>query len=129
MENQQTSVETAETFTWTVKNFSKLSAKLYSENFFIGGHPWRILMFPKGNNVDCLSIYLDAGVSANLSDGWTRFAKFKLSLINKVNSNMTKTKETVHEFNAKEKDWGSLHSCLYVKLGTLAKALLWMILV
>ncbi|OIV90444.1 hypothetical protein TanjilG_01922 [Lupinus angustifolius] len=106
MENQQRSDETAETFTWTIKNFSKLLKKLYSENFFIGGHPWRILMFPKGNNVDYLSIYLDAGDSANLPYGWSRFAKFKLSLINKVNSKRTKTLETEHEFNAKEDDWG-----------------------
>ncbi|KAF1878064.1 hypothetical protein Lal_00022773 [Lupinus albus] len=106
MENQQTSDKTAEKFTWTVKNFSKLSSKLYSENFFIGGHPWRIFMFPKGNNVDYLSIYLDAGDSANLPYGWSIFAKFKLSLINKVKSNMTKTKETEHEFNARENDWG-----------------------
>ncbi|XP_019426717.1 PREDICTED: MATH domain and coiled-coil domain-containing protein At3g58270-like isoform X1 [Lupinus angustifolius] len=106
MENQRRSDETAETFTWTIKNFSKLRNKLFSEIFFIGGHPWRVFIFPKGNNVDYLSIYLDAGDSANLPYGWSRFAKFKLSLINKVNSKMTKTKETEHEFNARENDWG-----------------------
>ncbi|CAL0299471.1 unnamed protein product [Lupinus luteus] len=106
MENQQRSDETAETFTWTIKSFSKLRNKLYSEIFFIGGHPWRLFIFPKGNNVDYLSIYLDAGDSANLPYGWSRLAKFKLSLINKVNSKMTKTKETEHEFNARESDWG-----------------------
>ncbi|CAL0299480.1 unnamed protein product [Lupinus luteus] len=122
MENRQTSDETAETFRWTIKNFSNLGKKLYSESFFIGGHQWQILMFPKGNNVDYLSIYLVAGDSANLPDGWTRFAKFKLSLINKVNSKMTKTKETEHEFNAKEDDWGfpsflSLHKILDLSKG------------
>ncbi|KAK7256510.1 hypothetical protein RIF29_29961 [Crotalaria pallida] len=107
MENQKTREEVFEKFTWTVKNFSKLNTnRLYSENFFIGGHPWRILIYPKGNNVNYFSVYLDAGDTANLPYGWTRFAKFKLILINKVHSEMTKTKETAHRFNARENDWG-----------------------
>lgn len=107
MENQLIStVVEFDKFTWTIKNFSELnSEKLYSETFFIGGHPWRILMFPKGNNVNYLSIYLDA-VDTGLPHGWSRIAKFKLALINKFNSKMTITKETEHHFNAKESAWG-----------------------
>lgn len=51
----------------------------------------RILLFPNGNNVDFLSIYLEAG-STNLPKGWTRDANFRLSLYNQVNSDMTITK-------------------------------------
>ncbi|RYR70603.1 hypothetical protein Ahy_A02g004930 [Arachis hypogaea] len=39
-------------------------------------------MFPKGNKVDYLSIYLDASDAATLPNGWTRFSKFQLVLIN-----------------------------------------------
>ncbi|KAL1331738.1 hypothetical protein AAHE18_12G208400 [Arachis hypogaea] len=104
MENQEKIGETFETFKWTIKDFCKLkSKKIYSQNFYIGGHSWRILMYPKGNNVDYLSIYLDAGT---LADVETRFSKFKLVLINQVNDKLTQIKETQHTFNARESDWG-----------------------
>ncbi|KAL4338838.1 hypothetical protein S245_041616 [Arachis hypogaea] len=104
MENQEKIGETFETFKWTIKDFYKLkSKKIYSQNFYIGGHSWRILMYPKGNKVDYLSIYLDAGT---LPDVETRFSKFKLVLINQVNDKLTQIKETQHTFNARESDWG-----------------------
>ncbi|XP_061363941.1 MATH domain and coiled-coil domain-containing protein At3g58370-like [Gastrolobium bilobum] len=107
MENQKTRDKTFEKFTWTIQNFSKLSCEeLYSENFFICGHSWRIIIFPKGNDVDFLSIYLDAGDVSKLPCGWRRFTEFKLALINQVNGKMTITKDDVHHFNAREVDWG-----------------------
>ncbi|XP_057745674.1 MATH domain and coiled-coil domain-containing protein At3g58370-like [Arachis stenosperma] len=74
----------------------------------------RILMYPKGNKVDYLSIYLDAGT---LPDVETRFSKFKLVLINQVNDKLTQIKgifriylspvlKFLHTFNARESDWG-----------------------
>ncbi|XP_057422589.1 ubiquitin C-terminal hydrolase 12-like isoform X1 [Lotus japonicus] len=118
MDNQLTSDKTYEKFTWTIKNFSKLKTKkLYSENFVIGGHPWRILIFPKGNNTSYLSIYLDAGGDlSNLPNDWSRVEKFKLSLINQVNGKMTITKEYEHQFNARESDWGSTMFITLVEL-------------
>ncbi|XLS83172.1 hypothetical protein HN51_049003 [Arachis hypogaea] len=93
MENQEKIGETFETFKWTIKDFCKLkSKKIYSQNFYIGGHSWRILMYPKGNNVDYLSIYLDAGT---LADVETRFSKFKLVLINQVNDKLTQIKARI----------------------------------
>ncbi|XP_061351809.1 MATH domain and coiled-coil domain-containing protein At3g58270-like [Gastrolobium bilobum] len=108
MENRNTSDnKTFEKFTWTIKNFSKLKSKnLYSENFILSGHQWRILIFPKGNSVDFLSIYLDAGDIAILPYGWSKITKFKFALINQVNEQMTITKETEHQFSAREIDWG-----------------------
>ncbi|MED6108126.1 hypothetical protein PIB30_020573 [Stylosanthes scabra] len=104
MENQKKIVESFDTFKWTIKDLSKLNTnKIYSQDFSLGGHSWRILVYPKGNNVDYLSIYLDAG---NLPVGHSRFTKFKLVLINQVNDKMTKIKETHHMFNAKHNDWG-----------------------
>ncbi|XP_061351808.1 MATH domain and coiled-coil domain-containing protein At3g27040-like [Gastrolobium bilobum] len=107
-----------EKFTWTIKNFSKLkSRQLYSENFFLSGHQWRIVIYPEGNNVlDFLSIFLGAGDIANLPYGWSKFAKFKLALMNQVNGKMTKTRETEYLFNAEEISCGFAS---FIRLGEL----------
>ncbi|XP_014517243.1 ubiquitin carboxyl-terminal hydrolase 12 [Vigna radiata var. radiata] len=56
-------------FTWRIDNFSRLNTKkLYSDIFVVGGYKWRVLIFPKGNNVDYLSMYLDVADSARLKN-------------------------------------------------------------
>ncbi|KAG6437546.1 hypothetical protein SASPL_102465 [Salvia splendens] len=70
-------------FTWKIENFSKVNMKKqYSEVFLVGGYKWRILTFPKGNNVDNLSMYLDVADSSALPY------------------------DTQHQFNSRESDWG-----------------------
>lgn len=49
----------------------------------------RVLIFPKGNNVDCLSMYLDVADSATLPYGWSRYAQFSLAVVNQVNPKYT----------------------------------------
>ncbi|KAL0418388.1 UNVERIFIED_CONTAM: Ubiquitin carboxyl-terminal hydrolase 13 [Sesamum radiatum] len=66
----------------------------------------RILIFPKGNNADYLSMYLDVGDSATLPYGWSRYAHFSLAVVNQVHSKYSVRKETQHQFNARENDWG-----------------------
>ncbi|URE13160.1 ubiquitin carboxyl-terminal hydrolase [Musa troglodytarum] len=97
-------------FTWAIKNFSRLKArKLYSDVFLVGGHQWRLLLFPKGNNVDSLSIYMDAADSASLVFGWTRFAHFGLTVIDQLKSNRSITKDSQNIFCAPRSDWGFPH--------------------
>ncbi|KAK9019655.1 hypothetical protein V6N11_054168 [Hibiscus sabdariffa] len=94
-------------FTWTVENFSRLNTKkLYSEIFFVGGYKWRILIFPKGNNVDCLSMYLDVADSETLPYGWSKYARFSLAVCHQIHNKYTIRKDTEHQFNARESDWG-----------------------
>ncbi|KAK3228593.1 hypothetical protein Dsin_000474 [Dipteronia sinensis] len=94
-------------FTWTIENFSRLNTKkLYSDFFFVGGYKWRILIFPKGNNVDHLSMYLDVADAATLPNGWSRFAQFSLAVINQIHSKFSIKKDTHHQFIARESDWG-----------------------
>ncbi|XP_059665784.1 uncharacterized protein LOC132311736 isoform X2 [Cornus florida] len=94
-------------FTWTIENFSKLNTKkLYSESFYVGGYKWRVLIFPKGNNVDHFSMYLDVADSATLPYGWSIDANFSLCVINGIHNSFTVKKETRHQFNAQESDWG-----------------------
>ncbi|KAK9129007.1 hypothetical protein Syun_017804 [Stephania yunnanensis] len=94
-------------FTWTIENFSRLNTKKhYSDFFVVGGYKWRVLIFPKGNNVDQLSMYLDVADSATLPYGWSRYAQFSLTVVNQVYFRHTVRKETQHQFNARESDWG-----------------------
>lgn len=94
-------------FTWRIENFSKINQrKYYSDTFIIGGYKWRVLLFPKGNNVDYLSIYLDVADAATLPYGWTRYAHFSLAIINQYDAKLSVRKDTQHQFNARENDWG-----------------------
>ncbi|XP_055831418.1 ubiquitin C-terminal hydrolase 12-like isoform X2 [Solanum dulcamara] len=94
-------------FAWTIENFSRLNVKkLYSEVFNVGGYKWRILIFPKGNNADQLSLYLDVADSPSLPYGWSRYAHFSLAVLNQVHNKFTVRKDTQHQFNARESDWG-----------------------
>ncbi|XP_047333400.1 ubiquitin C-terminal hydrolase 12-like isoform X1 [Impatiens glandulifera] len=94
-------------FTWTIDNFTRVNTKkLYSEIFYVGGYKWRALIFPKGNNVDHLSMYLDVADSSTLPYGWSRHAQFNLAVINQVHNKFTIRKDTQHQFNARESDWG-----------------------
>ncbi|CAL5194379.1 unnamed protein product [Lathyrus oleraceus] len=109
MEDEQSSVEKFEKFTWKVENFSRLNTnEVRSKPFVLGGYPWRILLFPKGNNVNIyLSVYLEAVQTANMSEGWRRDVKVKLHVFNQLDAKMTITKESKHEFNANQSiSWG-----------------------
>ncbi|XP_042511238.1 ubiquitin C-terminal hydrolase 12 isoform X3 [Macadamia integrifolia] len=107
VENQPVEDPPSSRFTWTIENFTRLNAKKhYSDVFFVGGFKWRVLIFPKGNNVDHLSMYLDVADSVNLPYGWSRYAQFSLAVINQIHNKYTVRKDTQHQFNARESDWG-----------------------
>ncbi|XP_060963248.1 MATH domain and coiled-coil domain-containing protein At3g58380-like isoform X2 [Cannabis sativa] len=94
-------------FTWEIYNFSKLRVKrLYSHIFNVGDFKWRILVFPEGNNVDYLSVYLDVADPVTVPHECCRNALFSLSVINQIHSEHTITKAIEHEFKAGEKDCG-----------------------
>ncbi|TQD98769.1 hypothetical protein C1H46_015584 [Malus baccata] len=95
MENQQQVAGelVTKSFTWTIENVSKLKTqKLYSEVFLVGDWKWRILVFPKGNNVKQLSLYLEVVDASDLPFLWTRYAQFSLTVVNQRSSNMSITK-------------------------------------
>lgn len=54
----------------------------------------RVLIFPKGNNVDCLSMYLDVADSSTLPYGWNRYAQFSLAVVNQINPKYSVKKGT-----------------------------------
>ncbi|KAG9160409.1 hypothetical protein Leryth_008815 [Lithospermum erythrorhizon] len=94
-------------FTWAIENFTRVNQKkLYSDVFVVGEFKWRVLIFPKGNNVDCLSVYLDVADSSNLPYGWSRYAQFSLAVVNQISSKYSIKKDTQHQFHQRESDWG-----------------------
>ncbi|KAL2900926.1 Ubiquitin carboxyl-terminal hydrolase 12, partial [Bienertia sinuspersici] len=106
-ENQAMEEPPTSKFTWTIEGFSRLNVKKhYSDVFVVGGYKWRILIFPKGNNVDYLSMYLDVADAPALPYGWSRYAAFSLLVVNQAHHKYSIRKETQHQFNARESDWG-----------------------
>ncbi|XP_043811542.1 MATH domain and coiled-coil domain-containing protein At3g58270-like [Manihot esculenta] len=65
-----------------------------------------LLLFPKGNNVNHLSIYLDVADSTSLPQGWIRDAKISFAVKNQLNNSLTVREDTRHVFQALAKDWG-----------------------
>jgi len=107
VENQPVEEPPSMKFTWTIENFTRLNTKKhYSDTFVVGGYKWRVLIFPKGNNVDHLSMYLDVADSPTLPYGWSRYAQFSLAVVNQIHTKYTIRKDTQHQFNARESDWG-----------------------
>ncbi|CAI9765932.1 unnamed protein product [Fraxinus pennsylvanica] len=107
VDNQASEEPQASRFTWAIERFSRLNVKkLYSDVFTVGGYKWRVLIFPKGNNVDSLSMYLDVADSATLPYGWNRYAQFSLAVVNQIHSKYTMKKDTQHQFSQRESDWG-----------------------
>ncbi|KAH7865251.1 hypothetical protein Vadar_004236 [Vaccinium darrowii] len=98
----------SELFTWEIENFSKLNTKLYSEIFYCGGYKWRVLIFLKANKGEYLSAYLAVADSAKLPRGWSRYARFSISVINKIDNEATVTEPvvTVPYFHDSKTDTG-----------------------
>jgi ubiquitin carboxyl-terminal hydrolase 7 len=95
VENQPAEDPPTLKFTWTIPNFSRQNTrKHYSDVFVVGGYKWRILIFPKGNNVDHLSMYLDVSDAASLPYGWSRYAQFSLAVVNQIHTRYTVRKGT-----------------------------------
>ncbi|XP_048432621.1 ubiquitin C-terminal hydrolase 12-like [Pyrus x bretschneideri] len=96
-------------FTWKIFNFTSLSAeKIYSPVFTAGDYKWRIQMFPRGNNVKGLSLFLDVAYSETLPHKWCKCATFSLTVVNQIDSTYSIERGTKHMFNARESEWGYL---------------------
>ncbi|KAL8226243.1 hypothetical protein R6Q59_000211 [Mikania micrantha] len=98
-ENQVDNEVQASRFTWAIENFSRQNGKkLYSDVFVVGGYKWRVLVFPKGNNVEHLSMYLDVADFATLPYNWSRYAHFSLAVVNQMHSKLTVRKVDAKHF-------------------------------
>ena len=92
--------------TWTVEGYRSLARREHSPEFTVGGQPWKILLFPYGNNVDHASCYLEQGYSDKPPENWYCCAQFSLVMWNKNDPAMFTYHTANHRFNADEGDWG-----------------------
>ncbi|PHH89821.1 hypothetical protein CDD83_5201 [Cordyceps sp. RAO-2017] len=95
------------THTWTVENWRSLGKKEHGPVFHAGGSPWRILLFPHGNNTDQCSIYLEHGFDANtIPENWSCCVQFALVLWNPNDPSLYVHHAAHHRFTKEEGDWG-----------------------
>ncbi|KAG4180934.1 hypothetical protein ERO13_A10G195901v2 [Gossypium hirsutum] len=93
--------------TWRIANFCSIkSKKLCSEIFTVDGNKWRLCIYPKGNNVDFLSVYLVVADSVIWPTGWSRYAYFGIAVIDQFDRENSETLVTSKEFTENEADWG-----------------------
>ncbi|RGP79512.1 ubiquitin thiolesterase [Fusarium longipes] len=94
-------------FTWTVENWRSLNKKEHGPVFQAGGFPWRILLFPHGNNIDQCSIYLEHGFEADeVPENWSCCVQFALVLWNPNDPSLYVHHTAHHRFTKEEGDWG-----------------------
>ncbi|CAA7043625.1 unnamed protein product [Microthlaspi erraticum] len=94
-------------FTWVIKNFSSLpSEKIYSDRSSSaavnGKKRTNLLAYPKGNKVDCLSLFLIVADHESLPSGWSRHALFRISLMSSMFRDITVGQ---HRFDQKTPNW------------------------
>ena len=99
------------TCTWTIHNFSSLIVdevgSKFSDTFSIGGHEWRLWVFPRGwlsgkDKSLCLYLVL-ADDTDEWPEDWKVTAAFSLSVICQHDPGKSHKKEVNHEFHAKAK--------------------------
>ncbi|KAK4185020.1 putative ubiquitin carboxyl-terminal hydrolase [Podospora australis] len=94
--------------TWEIQGFRAMNKKERGPVFQAGGYPWRILLFPHGNNSsDQCSIYLEHGYEPNdVPENWSCCVQFSLVLWNPNDPSIWFHHTAHHRFTKEESDWG-----------------------
>ncbi|OBT97972.2 hypothetical protein VE01_03889 [Pseudogymnoascus verrucosus] len=93
--------------TWQIQDWKKLEKRVYWPTFECGGSTWRVLMYPSGNNVEFVSMYLEAGPKIDKEeDDWYACAEFAIVLWNPSQPSKYVSNVAKHRFHTAEKDWG-----------------------
>ncbi|KAM0601550.1 hypothetical protein ACHAP1_008588 [Verticillium nonalfalfae] len=93
--------------TWSIPSWRGLPKREHGPIFHAGGYPWRILLFPFGNNVDQCSIYLEHGFEPNeVPENWSCCVQFALVLSNPNDPSLYTHHVAHHRFTKEEADWG-----------------------
>ena len=113
---------TAAKFRWTVKGLvaaaegNAVPARIYSDAIDGDGVPWKFLMFPEGNGVRFLSLYLDLANAHSLPARWTREAVFSFTVVSQKNASLSVTNQCDKVYFPGLQDWGFR---LFMPLSTL----------
>ncbi|TVY45416.1 Ubiquitin carboxyl-terminal hydrolase [Lachnellula subtilissima] len=99
-------IETAH-HTWHIENWRATPRREHGPVFHVGGFPWRVLMFPYGNNVDHASFYLEQGFpDGKPPDDFVACVQFGLVLWNPDAPEVFTHHTAHHRFTKEEGDWG-----------------------
>ncbi|KAF4635550.1 hypothetical protein G7Y89_g2550 [Cudoniella acicularis] len=94
-------------YTWHIEKWRNTPRREHGPVFTIGGFPWRILMFPYGNNVDHASFYLEQGFpDGKPPDDFVCCVQFGLVLWNPDVPEIFTHHTAHHRFTKEEGDWG-----------------------
>eukprot|EP00667_Euglena_gracilis_P000622 EG_transcript_622 len=80
--------------------------KVCSDQFELGGALWRIVVFPRGNAVQSLSVYLDIANVHQLPEGWVQTAAFTFRVVNAQDSSRSVVQRAKKQFSSGTSDWG-----------------------
>lgn len=92
--------------TWQVHNWRRLGRREHGPIFQCGSSRWRVLLFPSGNSVSFISLYLEHGFEPNPPENWYACVQFALVVWNPNDPSIYAHHTATHRFNAKEGDWG-----------------------
>ena len=90
-------------FRWRIDNWAAFQQdaanRTYGAAFSAGGFSWRLLLFPRGNTVPFLSLYLavTSDFQQRLPSCWVKFARFALIVPNRTAPALVKM--TQHQFD------------------------------
>ena len=93
----------ARSFRWRIDNWPAFQQdaanRTYGAAFSAGGFSWRLLLFPRGNTVPFLSLYLavTSDFQQRLPSCWVKFARFALIVPNRTAPALVKM--TQHQFD------------------------------
>eukprot|EP01060_Flectonema_neradi_P026792 TRINITY_DN3611_c0_g1_i1.p1 TRINITY_DN3611_c0_g1~~TRINITY_DN3611_c0_g1_i1.p1 ORF type:complete len:1337 (+),score=251.81 TRINITY_DN3611_c0_g1_i1:62-4072(+) len=96
---------------WIIKDLtSAVSSQnsiecIYSDAFEVDEVPWRLVLFPNGNGVRYMSLYLDLANAHALPTGWSRVSFFEFTVKN-VNPAYSVTQQAEKVFFLGLQDWG-----------------------
>ncbi|KAJ7743890.1 hypothetical protein B0H14DRAFT_3607165 [Mycena olivaceomarginata] len=85
-------------YAWRLQNWKKSEKKLTSDEFWCGGHKWRILLFPFGNST--------TPNDTQASENWHACVQFALVISNIHDPTVFTASHAQHRFIAEESDWG-----------------------
>lgn len=97
--------------TWDIHNYRNLEEKVRGPVFECGGHPWRLLFFPFGNNSDYCSLYLEHGFEDKPPEDWSACVQFVIVMWNPNDPTIFQSHGAHHRFQADEGDWGFTRFC------------------
>ncbi|WZZ52059.1 hypothetical protein YC2023_052166 [Brassica napus] len=91
-------------FIWVIKNFSTFpSEKICSGSFVIGGWFWRLVAYPRENDVDYLSLYLvdDMRYAASKSKPYKLRGNvnFNITIINQLSKKLSLREDSEHLYD------------------------------